>query len=406
MLWESIVAGYVVVLLREQILPNRFFADGQFIQRLALGRTGGADQSYRAVSSVYRALGLASNTTGAALLGYSLAVVCVLIVARKCRGIATGWQVTALQVIVIFFSAIYLGYYSKDVFVLAFTALALLLPRKALAELLILALMFVYSQTFRSYWLVVLVLYVVMRIAYSKTRSRARMILLSVLLLVGVSMAIYITRGIAADYYRLVVNQSRIGAEDATTMITPFVSLPQPAGGVVNNLITLAALVIPLPLAALGAAYYLTLAVLLTFVWLSFYRSLKFLGPMQNMPVAIERSVALIFAFVATQALFEPDYGSALRHVTPLLPLVLLVAWTARPALMQAREPRAMRRRRHPMIDSSAFGEHVTVERFDDRLRDLHEPIAGTASFRDGSGYGATTPGRDVGHASKVSHDT
>jgi hypothetical protein len=34
--------------------------------------------------------------------------------------------------------------------------------------------------------------------------------------------------------------------------------------------------------------------------------------------------IAYPVAFVATQALFEPDYGSALRHLTPVLPCMLL----------------------------------------------------------------------------------
>ncbi|HEX3639475.1 MAG TPA: hypothetical protein VHV99_29135, partial [Paraburkholderia sp.] len=30
-----------------------------------------------------------------------------------------------------------------------------------------------------------------------------------------------------------------------------------------------------------------------------------------------------LFCFIATQALFEPDYGSYLRHLSPIAPIIL-----------------------------------------------------------------------------------
>src|SRR5699024_6096102 len=43
----------------------------------------------------------------------------------------------------------------------------------------------------------------------------------------------------------------------------------------------------------------------------------------------LRRGLALILALGAVQALFEPDYGSALRHFTPLMPLGIALIQSA-----------------------------------------------------------------------------
>jgi len=51
---------------------------------------------------------------------------------------------------------------------------------------------------------------------------------------------------------------------------------------------------------------------------------------LRDLPIAWERGCSLALAMVSIQAVFEPDYGSYLRHLTPLLPLLLFVAVVSR----------------------------------------------------------------------------
>jgi len=133
--------------------------------------------------------------------------------------------------------------------------------------------------------------------------------------------------GAYPDHYRSFVNEARIGSADAQSAIQPFLKAPEPASGFVNVALTVLTLVIPVPLATNGALYYVALAALIAFLWIVVGRSLKHYRslPQRAVPPAVSRSVALLVAYLAVQALFEPDYGSALRHLTPLLPCLIVV---------------------------------------------------------------------------------
>jgi hypothetical protein len=131
---------------------------------------------------------------------------------------------------------------------------------------------------------------------------------------------------------RVLVNPGPHGAEAASSLISPFVSMPEPLGGIVNVMLTLVSLVFPWPLVSLGGLYYLFLTVVFVLIWISFGLSVRERNA-SRIPSAsrfrFDRAVALVMAFLSTQALFEPDYGSALRHLTPLLPLIVYVVWQA-----------------------------------------------------------------------------
>lgn len=332
---EFIIAGYLIVFLRDVLVPSRFFLDGWQIQRLAQAKSGGQG-SYEFVASIYRTLGLADNALVASLLGYTLAVGVILLVARKSRSIATSTQIVAMLCITTLFCAIYVGWYSKDVLTLIIAFAILLAPRKLIGEVLILALMYFYSDTTRAYWLITLALYVGVRLLYA-WRMRLKPILVTlVLMVIAVSLAITVVQGYPANYYRTIVNEYRVGQLEAGTQIAPFVTLPEPVGGVVNNVITLISLVVPFPLMRSGGAYYLFLAAMILFMWVMFFRAISHSANAAELPVEFSRSVSVIVAFLATQAIFEPDYGSAIRHLAPLMPLMLYVVWQAQPFSRQA----------------------------------------------------------------------
>lgn len=336
---EFILAGYLIVFLRDFLVPSRFSLDGWQIQRLAQAKPG-AQGSYEFVASVYRALGLANNPLVASLLGYTLAVAAILLVAYKCRSIATGTQITAMLCMTTLFCAIYVGWFSKDVLTLAITFGVLLVPRKLIGEAILIALMYLYSDTTRAYWLITLALYVVVRLAFG-WRMRLKFLLVTcVLMVVAVSLAITVVQGLPGNFYRTTVNEYRVGQLEASTQIAPFLTLPEPLGGVVNNVITLFTLVVPVPLVQNGGAYYLFLAAMILFMWFVFFRAISHSGNASELPVEFSRAVSVVIAFLATQAIFEPDYGSAIRHLAPLMPLMLYVVWQAQP---RAREAAALR---------------------------------------------------------------
>ncbi|MFP3670407.1 hypothetical protein SB717_35560, partial [Priestia sp. SIMBA_032] len=61
-------------------------------------------------------------------------------------------------------AAVYIGYYSKELTVLPFTALVLLVPSGIVFDAVLVAAMLVYAQVFRQYWAIIAVVYVALRI--------------------------------------------------------------------------------------------------------------------------------------------------------------------------------------------------------------------------------------------------
>jgi hypothetical protein len=241
--------------------------------------------------------------------------------------------------------AVYLGSYSKDAFVLLIVALLLLAPRRLIGDALVLGLVVWYASEFRQYWLLVGFFYVVLRFLLSrrKVTGLVSLILSVVACVVVASLALMIALHVDPDNFRVSANEYRDQADNASTMIVPFVSGPQPIAGIVNNVLTVIALMIPVPLALLGGVYYAGLAVVISAIWFGFLRSavsmLRQLVSRHNWPtsgiVTEVRCLSLVVSFVVVQSLFEPDYGSALRHLTPLLPAMLFLA--QRPARVTVR---------------------------------------------------------------------
>lgn len=331
-------AGLIVVLLRRELLPENFFYDGEIIQRIAQGSATG-DPSYNNTANVYARLGLGGNETLASLAGYALAVVALVITWARCRQYAFGWKATILAMLAAFFFGVYLGYYSKDVLVVPIVIAILVLPRGRVSWLVIVGLILLYAAQFRTYWYIVGALYVGYWLVIRRFDWKT-LIFTGLIVTVLGSLAISVVLGVDPSHFRTLVNDARV-AREVGTAIQPFVSLPEPVGGVVNNALTYLTLMIPLPLLATPTLYYIGIAGVISFIWVTYHYGVRTLSVTEADDPIYSRCVALISAYVSTQALFEPDYGSALRHLTPLLPLFLYVVWRAGAVARARRSERA-----------------------------------------------------------------
>jgi hypothetical protein len=326
----SALLGLFVVLFRDRILPPRFFGDGQHIKFLAQGvQDSFSDRSYGSVALLYRMLNLSTNETGAALFGFSAAILCVLLVRHRARDYPVNWNATLLAALTILLSAVFLGYYSKDVFVLPTTVLVLSTIGKRWQDVIVLAWITIYAFFFRNYWFLVAGLYLVNLVLLRSRHPRRNLFLGAVITLSAASLAIFVTTGASPDYFRSTVNMGRLDGVDAASLISPFVSLPEPMGGTLNNVITFTMLVIPLPLLKLGGLYYWAITALISSFWVLLVVSLRRSSAPRcsTKNQTYIRCIAIIASLLVTQSLFEPDYGSYLRHLTPLMPCFIYVAW-------------------------------------------------------------------------------
>lgn len=88
---------------------------------------------------------------------------------------------------------------------------------------------------------------------------------------------------------------------------------------------------VPLPLFLRLSPYYLVVAVFLLVLWFMFARAVHLSSDESRTDPRWARLVALVLSLTVVQSVFEPDYGSYVRHLTPMLPLMLaVILWRPR----------------------------------------------------------------------------
>ncbi|AQQ15082.1 hypothetical protein CGLAU_05555 [Corynebacterium glaucum] len=320
-LFGTAIAAYISI-NREWLLSSNFGNDAELILKFARMETdeGG---SYRTIANVYTALGLVEKPIAAGLVGVFIAAAGAAFALVPSKGLRGVFAPVALFGYLVL-SGAFVGTYTKELIVVSIVALICVLlsaPSHWSGDLLIVASIMLVAGTFRPYWIFLAMAYIALRIVPLK---RLTVITLPALLIAGnlaCSIAIFVLLGQSPDFFRTSVNVDR-GAAEAGTMITRFVDgSAEPFAGALNNLLVMLTMVFPVPMLLLGSLYYLVNTVLFISLWgFAFLR--LFLRKFER-PVLAHRLIALLSGFLVSQGLFEPDYGSALRHLTPFIPLIL-----------------------------------------------------------------------------------
>jgi hypothetical protein len=324
-------------------LEEKFTLDAAYIQ--ATLRIPDAsldpDDPFRNIALVYRVLGLANAPDVAAMVAMAAFGIAVLSAVRWSE-LARLTPVGLATITVCFALAlIYLAQYSKEFASLLLVAVVLLLPRGKWPEILLVAAMICYAITIRPYWGIVVGLYLVGRILLPRVRGLLP-ILIGVLAVYGcLQLAFNTFLGEALSFSRTAVNDLRAEINISVgSLIVDF--LPdQVALQWLNAFLVFLSLLAPWPLMLGGSSTYLGMAAVLCFLWglvawsvLQLQReravgrsrrvvSSTTTAPLSERSPRPERAVALLLALVIVQAIFEPDYGSYVKHIVPMLPLFL-----------------------------------------------------------------------------------
>lgn len=311
------------------LLPPKYSYDSNTIALASRGEMHlENDQSFENVAALYRAVGLADSALLAGLLGFGAFVLVMQAVATREAAPVYHPTAAALLVVALVPGAVYLGQYSKDVLVLAITALALRKSTSWYFETLLVATMLTYAMVFRNYWVLAIVLYVALRLMMRRTTGLSRIFLALVLALGVLAFLFPIFVGIEMSETRDSINAFREGSVDAQTAIRGALPLEGPLGDWANTTLVLLSLAVPFPLLLTGSPIHALLALFFVVLWWTFLRSAASAVSAPDADPRARRAVALVLSFALVQSIFEPDYGSYIRHLTPLLPLMLgAVAW-------------------------------------------------------------------------------
>lgn len=324
----TIFAGLIVVIFRSSIVPARFMSDERTIQGLAQGLwSSGEDGSFTQVSTIYRVLGMADNEMLAGILGFSLACIPYLMVLAKYRNRGSSLLATAICVIGILLSAVYLGSYSKEAFIVPIIMAFITLRHSKVSTIILCLLITVYAYNFRTYWFLVLLFFVAVTFVVRRVSSAVHLFAVGLVLVLVGSILFGLVVGVPADYFRMSVNTQRSAIGDVNTLIPRFVEFWGPLDGPINNTLSAIFLQFPIPLFLKLAPYYIVLFVILSALWISFYRSAGKIKAVEDdaLKASLLRIVIFTMSFTITQAFFEPDYGSALKHLTPFFPLFVML---------------------------------------------------------------------------------
>lgn len=304
-------------------LPAQFVRDDGHIRRAILDPHTTDAASFRTIAQLYRTLGLAEAAPLAALLGVGVFVVAVFA--------AIGWQdlgrLTWVGPLLLAgacgVAVVYLGQFSKELVTVSVAAIVLLLPRTLLGEAGVVLVCLLHGLLLRPYWVLIALLYVAVRLL---RHHRAHPLLLVAALVAGyaaLGIAFSLVLGGGLESQREWMNAERAGTAVDTLIVGPF---PEATGmlSVLSVLTVLSMLLLPLPLLASGEVEHIAAAVLLATVWVLVLREMlrRNQAPALSTPNA-PRAACLLLAVVTVQALFEPDYGSYLKHLAGLMPLAL-----------------------------------------------------------------------------------
>ena len=318
-------------------LPARFSNDGDLVLRVAQGQNPyPVDRSYANTAAAYRLLGLQNSAELTALFG--CAMVLIALVIATTLGTRGSFKLRHLYVGLAFIvlGGVFLTWYSKDVFTLVVVIVTLLVLKFSPGRWwLIVLTMAIYAAVFRTYWLLIAAVTSGFIVLAYRRRHSARRYLLRLyglaqifLLLFCVTAPLLIGR--SANTFRSELNADRAGALDSVTIISPFVSGDLPLSSYINAALTQVSLLIPWPLLMMGSQYVIY-AIGIFALWMTLVittiRSWKRLSPKDRHATHIGLSV--LWAMLTVQAIFEPDYGSYLRHLTPMLPVILAVTLIA-----------------------------------------------------------------------------
>ncbi|HXH36683.1 MAG TPA: hypothetical protein VNJ54_20070 [Plantibacter sp.] len=325
-------------------LPERFSNDHDTIAATLRGTFTEADDSFVLIANIYRALGLANSPAIAAVVGVVAYLVAFAFALPGRFTVAARWSDWGIIVSCIALAAIYHGAFTKDLITIGVIAVVLLCRSTGIvSELLPLAAMLLYAEVFRSYWFLIAGVYLVLRVMLRLRRGWIST-LIAILAIYGVLAVVFpLVVGVDLDHYRLLVNEFR-SPESVNTIIERFVEGEGAHIGFANSVLIFASFIIPLPLVIKGGGLYLVVALLLVVVWTSLIlaiRAARRRGPDGTWAFTPfqARLLALLLAVLVVQSIFEPDYGSFLRHLTPVLMIAVALLLSLRHRV--AEEPAA-----------------------------------------------------------------
>lgn len=318
----------VVAMFKEYVMPPYYFYDQETIfQIMKTTFSFMPANSYGSSAYFYRILGFEKSSVFFALLSSLLIMGTYVFILIKVRGGDLNIVDLGVFLFFIFLSVINLTWQNKD-FIVFLVMLPLLLTFASRATGLIVwtLLAMVYAYYFRTYWFLFLLEFYGLWIASRYLKTGKALFILCLLSLLALSIMVSVALGVDADSFRTSVNEGRMdnGQEGSNTIIRPWVGGGNPLLGWINISITWITFFVPFPLILLLSPYYLVISFFIIMMFKKIWQVASRVMTDKSYPLLTVFTL-LVIAFTVIQSMFEPDYGSYVRHLAPMYPLMFYI---------------------------------------------------------------------------------
>ncbi len=312
----SVLVVVVVAFAKEYIFPLKYFGDVITIENLINNPdldTG--DKGFMNTAIFFRVLPLDRYII--------TPIVTVLMYYIGVKKILTNYTINKISfinyTIITTYSAIamvYMSTYSKDLILYIFVILSFIFLEKK-NILIWTCIVLIYALIFRTYWIIIISSFWVLKLYFSK--SLYKLTLYIVAFFIVIAFVFDQVLGISISSIREASNIFR-SEDEAQTMISSYIEGDSFIDQGINGIVTLILFIIPIPLALFLKPFYILMFLLISFIFYKFIFFIK--NNIQNKQY--NNVISLVISMLVVQSIFEPDFGSFLRHLSPLYPLLFL----------------------------------------------------------------------------------
>ena len=309
------------------VLPANYYFDTATIRdHMETAVTVAYNDSFNNTALLYRGLGFGTLFPHA--LAGPVSFTAVYLAAVSAAGIARVNWIPWLFALFAAWTvplAIYDGTYSKEVIALLVTAAMARLSGSGRGVAFAAALGLAYAMLFRTYWGLVIVLWLTMLMVWRMGGGWALRLFAAIAVIVPLSLAAHEFAGLWLSDGRTVVVEARGFAPDPATMFVNPLQNTSPVTDIVNTASGWLMLVLPISLLLLGGLQHVAFGVFQltnTALFVATQRRASGAGG-TDLPKQWRFAAAATFcvAYSLVQGMFEPDFGSFAKHEINLLPM-------------------------------------------------------------------------------------
>ena len=331
-LWLIGAAGLALAIIGPLVLPEKHYFDTGTIRSLLNDRFFEHSESFVSTARAYRALGF-PWLWPEALAGPFSFVLSFAAVALGAQLARAAWRPAVFALLAIWTVpiAIFHGTYSKEAFAIVAIGLMTRVARSGPGFALAAGVGMLYAIGFRTYWAVIVVLYVVLVAGWRMGLGWPTRLALVAVAIVPLSIASETFAGMWLSDGRTVVVETREDNPDSSTMFLNPWPNSSPATDLANSIAGWLALILPFYLIKMGGVQHVGFA-LFQFANTAIFARIAASLPRPRPGVAPTpdewqgaSAMAWCIAYTIVQGMFEPDFGSFVKHEANLAPMLMLL---------------------------------------------------------------------------------